>query len=187
MNPALLQNLVKPVIITRSGKKLDLLYPDPEQIEALDIAHALAHLCRFTGHTKTFYSVAQHSILVAEQVPRSMAREALLHDAAEAYVGDVSTPLKLMLPEYQVIERRIQEAIQLRFGLCFSDENRLRIKQADTVLLATERRDFFEQSAQKEHWPLLDGILPLENTIHTLSPEQAYQTFSSRCAVLGIV
>jgi hypothetical protein len=84
---------------TYTGKKFEYTYPQPEQIDIRDIAHALSHLCRFNGHTNMFYSVAQHSLLVSEKLPGSAEDKlgALLHDAAEAYVCDIPSPLKPML------------------------------------------------------------------------------------------
>jgi 5'-deoxynucleotidase YfbR-like HD superfamily hydrolase len=177
---------VPPIIITKSGKKIDLLQPDPQEFSISDIAHALSHLCRFTGHTRRFYSVAQHSLMVSELVPQALAKEALLHDAAEAYIGDVSTPLKILLPEYRSIEERIELAIHQRFQLDFCDDHRTHIKRADIIMLATERRDLFDLQARQERWRLLDGIEPLHNLIHPLPAEKIMQLFLRRCGELGL-
>jgi hypothetical protein len=139
-----------------------LLAPTPAQIDPLDIAHALSRLCRFTGHVRVFYSVAQHSCLVAEIVqdlckaalgvpcPDVMCLAALLHDAPEAYIGDVSTPLKRALrgegtiSEYDAIETRITNAIAERFGLVGSAWIFDAIKRADMIALATEHAALFD-------------------------------------------
>lgn len=155
--------MIEPWIQTYTGRAFDLLDPRPEQIDALDIAHALSNLCRFTGHVREFYSVAQHSCLVAEiardlwdgpqPCPAVVCLAALLHDAAEAYIGDVSTPLKRALrgegtvSEYDAIEHRITSAIDLRFGVLGSPA-RIRmaanfIKRADLIALATEHAQLF--------------------------------------------
>lgn len=128
-----------PFIYTFTGKRFDFIDPRPEMFCIEDIAHALSNLCRYTGHG-TFYSVAEHSLLVAEYLESQGAdaetvREGLMHDAVEAYVGDVSKPLKNLLPEYSVIEHRIETALQARFGLRPISST---IKHADLVLLATE-------------------------------------------------
>lgn len=128
-----------PTILTRSGLQINLLRPDPACIHLEDIAHALGNLCRFTGHTRQFYSVAQHSVHVSHLVPPEHALAALLHDATEAYLGDVSSPLKHQLPAYREIEARMESAIATRFGLTLPLHPS--IKAADLVALATEKRD----------------------------------------------
>lgn len=127
-------------IQTHSRKAFDLLSPRPEDVSIEDIAHALARICRWTGHTRTFYSVAQHSVLCATIAPRDCKLEALLHDAAEAYIGDISRPLKKMLgDQIQHIEQRIEVAIASAFGIAFPTP--YPVKYADNMLLATEAED----------------------------------------------
>lgn len=103
-------------ILTESGKRFDFLKPG-NPIDIQDIAGALSKICRFTGHTNGFYSVASHSVLVSHMVPGNLAFEALMHDAHEAYIGDVSSPLKSLLPEYKAIERRVEAEVRQFFGL----------------------------------------------------------------------
>ncbi|MEM4379972.1 MAG: hypothetical protein QXL01_04720, partial [Thermoplasmatales archaeon] len=88
-------NGMEPWIETYSGKKFDYLAQSELDIE--DIAHALSNLCRFNGHTRVFYSVAEHSVNVSSMVPPELKIAALLHDAAEAYIGDVPSPLKQLI------------------------------------------------------------------------------------------
>ena len=148
-------------ILTRTGMPFDLLAPTAEMVQPLDIAHALAHLCRFNGHTLQHYSVAEHSIRVAQLVPAEHQLAALLHDATEAYVGDMVRPLKQVLPGYQQIEQRVWKAICQRFDLdpvlpeC--------VHQADMVMLATERRDLMPDHPAQ--WECLDGVEPLRARI----------------------
>jgi len=161
--------MVTSYLMTASGVRLDPLDPAPGKVHIEDIAHALAHICRFGGHCSTFYSVAEHSLwveaFVAFEHP-GLALHALLHDAAEAYIGDIITPLKrLMLvrgdPIYQV-EARIEQAIASRFGLRkLNDAERRVIRQADNVALAPEARDL----VPRHTWPGLpaphqDAIVP---------------------------
>lgn len=101
----------------RSGAFLDLENPAPRLITLADIAYATARICRYTGHTSRHTSVAEHSVHVSLICPPEVAYEALLHDAAEAYVGDVSGPLKRLLPDFVVVEQRMRAAIAERFGL----------------------------------------------------------------------
>jgi len=98
-------------IITHYGKTIDLLNPDPDTICLEDIAHNLSHLCRFNGATKYRYSVAQHSLYVSNLVAPEHALPGLMHDAAEAFLGDVITPLKSLLPKYKEIETKMWIAI----------------------------------------------------------------------------
>ena len=91
-------------IITASGKRFYLRRPTPADIDAGDVAHALAHICRFNGHTREFYSVAQHSILVSRLLPDELKLAGLLHDAAEAYCGDMVKPLKNCLKDFAEYE-----------------------------------------------------------------------------------
>lgn len=133
-------------IQTRGGGRFDLLEPDPGTILIEDIAHALSNLCRFTGHTSAFMSVAEHSVIVSRLVPAHDALAGLLHDATEAYVGDVSRPLKQLLPAYQHIEHGIWLAIADRFGL---DQGLpATVKEADNVSLLWERRDVMGPSSE---------------------------------------
>ena len=142
-------------IQTYTGRKLDLANPNPDDLDLDDIAHALSLICRFTGHVREFYSVAQHCVIVSSLVPPELALSALLHDATEAYIGDVSRPLKGLLPEYRAIEARLWAAIAERFGVTEAPE----IKLADNIALLWERRDLLGEPVApwaEEH--LLAGV-----------------------------
>lgn len=112
------------LMATVSGRLFDVLNPLPEQVSLSEIAHGLSQLCRFNGHTKFPYSVAQHSVYVARECLRrypeyyETALACLLHDAAEAYVGDVIRPIKVLIaPIYAAIENRVQAAIWAHFQI----------------------------------------------------------------------
>jgi len=141
-------------ILTYTGRRFDLLEPTAAMVSPQDLAHALARLCRFNGHCVTHYSVAQHSCFVADLVPAGDQLAALLHDATEAYVGDMVRPLKDLLPEYREIEHRIWLAICERFLL--DPILPASVKRADLVALATERRDLMPN--QQGEWNCLIGI-----------------------------
>lgn len=168
---------------THSGRKLVLADPNPEQITLEDIAHHLSHICRFSGATREFYSVAQHSCLVAANVPAPLGVQALLHDAAEAYLGDVIWPLKQLLPEYKVLEKRMTRAVfeAMGEGLSLLPEGLWldpRVLHADQVVLATEKRDVMLPT-EGYHPDLVWQALPapLDATIRPMPPEQAREHF----------
>ncbi len=100
-----------PTIKTYTGQQFSYESPTADMIRIEDIGHALSMICRFGGQAREFYSVAQHSLLVAELAPQEFAFDALLHDASEAYCGDMVRPLKNLLPGYREIEEKIHRAI----------------------------------------------------------------------------
>lgn len=163
-------------ILTATGKRFDLYEPDADLIDPRDIAHSLAHLCRFNGHTREFYSVAQHACMVADLVPEQDKLAALLHDAAEAYIGDMVQPLKQWMYAYQDVEQWIWERICIRFNL--DPKLPASVCHADLVALATERRDLMP--ADPAIWACLIGIEPTAETIRPWSATEARITFHQR-------
>lgn len=129
---------------TASGRRFWPQDVRPEDIDVRDVARALARVCRFGGHLSRevpIYSVAQHSVLVSLHCGE-YAREGLLHDAAEAYFGDVTTPVKELLgAAYARLEDVAMEAIAERFGLRTDATARAAVKRADLALLGAEVRD----------------------------------------------
>lgn len=124
-------------INANSGAEIDFMNPTPDMFLIEDIAIGLANICRFGGQIPQFYSVANHSLLVCALAPFSHKKEALLHDATEAYLGDVVKPLKNILgSSYMDIEKRFQECINIKFGL--DPEKLSNIKAADTRALVLE-------------------------------------------------
>jgi hypothetical protein len=162
-----------PTILTAAGHYFNFVDLKDNVVSLYDIAQALSHICRFTGHTREFYSVAQHSVLVSRIVSPKHARIALYHDAAEAYLGDVSRPLKSLLPDYQAIERRVQADILKKLGL--PEEIPEEVKKADRILLATEQRDLMP--AHYDVWPVIADIEPLPDRIEPWAPWDAYRCF----------
>ena len=161
-------------IRTYSGLRFKPLDPDPALIRIEDIAHSLAHQCRFGGHSRVFYSVAQHSVRVSEICATEDALWGLLHDASEAYLVDVPAPLK-QLPEfaaYRRAEQRLQAIIFERFGLPAQQPKS--VAAADLQLLMIEMRELF-------------GVEPGESISETecWSPIVAEERFLERFRQLG--
>jgi hypothetical protein len=153
------------VIQTVGGRKFDFLNPT---FDISDIAHGLSNICRFTGHTDRFYSVAQHSVLVSYLVPNKHAFAGLLHDAHEAYMGDVSTPLKALLPDYKRLEHSVERSLHAHFGL--PEVNHPSVKRADLVMLATEKAQLLHPTVSDERWELLDGVPCLTDVLPGAGP-----------------
>jgi hypothetical protein len=166
--------------------------PKPEQIEIKDIALSLSRICRFTGHCHEFYSVAEHSVRVSrlcstlltergstvEEV-RVQALWGLLHDASEAYVADLSRPVKHApgMAGYRALEKLVQRVVCRRFGL-HQDEPAV-VKEADTILLTTEARDLMSPlHPDWEHKPPKYKIL--EETIVPVDWRTARDMFMKR-------
>jgi hypothetical protein len=102
---------------TATGKQFFPLDPRPEDIDIVDIALALSKICRYGGHCRQFYSVAEHCVLMTRAAPSEVKRWTLLHDASEGYLGDVVRPLKRSLPDYKEIELRLERVIAEKFDL----------------------------------------------------------------------
>lgn len=162
----------RPDILTFSGHYFDFLEPEKNVICIEDIAHGLANCCRFAGQCRRFYSVAQHSVLVSSLLPLEFRMAGLLHDAAEAYLGDVTRPLKQLLPEYKRIEERVERAIFDHFGVTNIDPS---VKRADLIMLATEQRDLMPE--HDDTWGCLMGIEPMQDAIEPWGPARSEFAF----------
>jgi len=154
---------------TATGGKFWPLDPRPHEVCIKDIAHALSLLCRFGGHCLRFYSVAEHSVLLARAAPPRFRRWALLHDAAEAYVVDVPRPLKPFLVNYKQAEAAVMRAIELRFGLYLGMPDQ--VKQLDRSILVDEMQQ--NMAPAPAAWTSLEGVNPLGVKLQFWTPRQA--------------
>jgi hypothetical protein len=161
---------------TYSGKRFNPTNPQMNAIVIQDIAHALSMQCRFSGHVKSFYSVAQHCVLVSHICNREDALHGLLHDASEAYLVDVPAPLKRSgkFDSYLEFEKNLQDLIYKRFGL--DPVEPPSVKYADTKLLVTEARDLL--APLRPDWEL--PAKPLPFNITPLNPVEAKKLFLER-------
>lgn len=166
-------------IRTITGQLFYPLDPRKEEILLEDIGHALSHLCRFVGHTRHFYSVAQHSVLVSKLVPPADAMWGLLHDAAEAYLNDIARPLKhtALMADYRNAETKLQALIYSRFGL--EGDEPESVKLADQKALHAELRDLVVNS-NPLHVAAAEGV-PI---IFAQKPEFARHIFFERFRAL---
>jgi hypothetical protein len=169
-------------IQTFTGRQFWPLDPRPEEIDIRDIAHALSLTCRYAGHCKRFYSVAQHCVLMACWAPINFAREVLLHDAAEAYMDDVARPVKKSIPQLKEIEIRLEKCIAEAFGLQFPWP--AIVSELDLRALATEQRDLM--ASPPIPWKRTAGIEPFPSVIDPWSPDKAEVVFLNWCDDLEI-
>lgn len=170
-------------IQTFRGLRFHHLDPQPDDICIEDIAHALSNLCRFAGHTREFYSVAQHSVLASKCCPDRDALWGLLHDAAEAYCVDVPRPLKHMpgMEPYRATEDAIMQVIADKFGLPWPQPDS--VKWADETVLFTEKRDLLVQLSWSTD-PTSRPHPPMEARIVPWAPRRAEAAFLTAFGVL---
>jgi len=166
-------------IETRKGHRVSVQNPKPEQFDIEDIAYALSNTCRFNGHCAGFLSVAEHSVLVSQRLPDNLKLAGLLHDATEAYLGDIPSPIKQFLPDYKKLEKVFETAIEDRFNLQLTDEGRGEIKRADHDALYTEAH--FLIPSQGKDWTFFQGPVVYKVNYDLkpvcLPPAMAYKLF----------
>jgi hypothetical protein len=168
-----------PWVLTASGRRFDLLAPRAADVDAQDVAHALARLGRFGGHARALWSVAQHSVLVSRLVPRRLALAGLLHDAAEAYVGDMTAPVRSLVPGHARLEARVLRAVAARFGVPLAAFDDPLVREADARARLAERDALLPPSPIP--WAEdLAGLRPARVAIVPLPPPRAEAAFLAR-------
>ncbi len=171
---------VGPSIMLQSGAWFDFGAPHSSLFTIEDIAHGLANICRYSGQCSRFYSVAEHSLLVSETA-EGFEFEALMHDAAEAFLGDVTRPLKQMLPEFKRIEAEVERAIFDRFGIAYPIPPQ--VKKADLRVLAAEQRQIMPEGT--DGWVRGQRVEPAPVVVKNLSPLEAKAAFMERFEILS--
>lgn len=170
-----------PYIHTAGGGKFYPSNIQPEQFSIKAIAHGLAKECRFAGMIKGFYSVAQHCVLMRDYAaahnlfPLEQLIYVLLHDAAEAYIGDIATPIKATLPDFNRLEKKIMQNLMSHFGLAFPLPHG--VKELDARIVVDEASQLFDD---KPEW-LQDfanaGIEPLGIDIDPWTWQESLRAF----------
>ena len=165
-------------IQTAAGRKFYPLHPRVEDIDIEDIAHALSLNCRFNGHCRTFYSVAEHSVRESRLLEGDEAMWGLLHDASEAYLTDLPRPVKVQMPAFRDWEDKLEKIIIEHFGLTWPMPEA--VKVADDRLLSTEARDLMAEPPDVWSWT----AEVLAERIEPWSWEEAKRTYLTRFAEL---
>ncbi len=184
-------------IATFSGRLVAPFYLTPEDVSLEDIAHALSNKCRFTGHSREFYSVAQHSVIVAKTAVKLLPKHSsksvknmirlwgVLHDGDEAYTPDFPTPLKV-LPEFKFLKElgiKIRMTIMKKYGLPLIEPEEVQL--ADKIVLATEKRDLMNNPINGSWAVKLPD--PLDKIIVPLSPKKAKRYFENYLKKLNCI
>lgn len=161
-------------MLTATGGAFHPLDPRPEEVHIEDIAAALSKMCRYGGHTRRFYSVAEHSILMASKAPEGLKMAALLHDASEAYLQDIIRPVKVHLTGYAEIESRLMAVIAAKFGFAWPLPTE--VKKLDEAIIGDEREQAVRYPEGKA-WSRWEPVPPLNVTIQFWAPELAEWVF----------
>ncbi len=170
-----------------SGLYFDLANPSVFAVNINDIASALSKICRFGGHCRTFYSVAEHSchaaqIALDDDQPMECVVAVFLHDATEAYVGDMVKPLKDMLPGFKEVEKRVANAIGECFGIDFDKWHSV-IREIDLAMLIAERRELF--TVDSLVWVDELKARTVKPDFRRHGPEEAQRAFLKMWKMLG--
>ena len=171
--------------VTFTGREFRILDFCTRDVRLEDIAHGLSNVCRYGGQCRSFYSVAEHSILVSRMIEHfssilGMTQSGLMHDGSEAYLVDLPTPVKVLCPGYKLLEDQFERAIFDAFGLSFGFKSPV-VKECDYRMYLRER-SILMPGKEKIEPSELDELLPIQ----CLSPEQAKRAFLERAEELDI-
>jgi len=173
-------NLKNCRMTTFTGKWINPFYMTPDDLEIRDIAHHLSNICRYNGATNKFYSVAEHSLLIARQLshynqPANYVMTGLMHDACEAYLGDIITPIKGFIPDFKHLENQLQAMIYDWCG-CGMDYNALMaVSDLDERIQVNEALLLFNKIPKQ--WNFKTAGVPLFTPIKCLSPDKVERDF----------
>ena len=169
-------------ITTFTGRKINPLDPHPDDINIIDIAHALGNICRYTGHVRSFYSVGEHSCRVHDLVSVKNRLYGILHDASEAYICDLAAPVKTSkeMKFFKEIEKNLMDCIYTKYGLDIDEPEEVHV--VDKRLGCTEQRDLMPPgSANGNTFEPFDNIV-----IRPWTPVVATSEMQYRIQKLGI-
>lgn len=167
-------------IETFTGRKVFPLAMTPDQVDLFDIAHSLSLTCRYNGHSAFFYSVAEHSVHVARLASPANALWGLLHDAAEAYLPDVASPIKPSIPGFAEMEEQVMRAVAGHFGLSWPQPSE--VKAIDTAMLLTEAKALLPSQGKSWKWTAYVQSAPVD--LQLWSPADAKDRFLETYAAL---
>jgi uncharacterized protein len=172
-----------------AGHYVDLLNPDPATIDINSIAAGLSKICRFGGQCPHFYSVAEHcvhatALAISDGLVGDTIRAVFLHDAAEAYIGDMVKPLKVMMPQYADVERRMEASIEKAFNVDFLRWAET-IKFFDRAMLKAEKTTMWPND--KEKWAGFSEIEDRDISLRFWRPDQAEWQFLAMAKTLHLI
>jgi hypothetical protein len=167
-------------IQTYSGKYFHYLEDNPQNIKIEDIAHGLSNLCRYSGQCNSLYTVAQHCCIVSDLAEKGFRLEGLMHDAAEAYMGDIPRPVKNLVPEIKILEKKVFRQIAKEFNLKYPISSVIEL--LDTRVMLAEARIVLKEGTV---W-CVEGITPADINLNELwEPKKAEMEFLTRFNTLN--
>ena len=174
---------------TFGGHYVDLLNPDPAMLDLATIATSLGRECRYGNHCPQFYSVAEHCInavdaAIEDELHGDVLRAILMHDATEAFLGDMIKPLKNLIPMYVEIEDRFEQAIAAAYGIEF-EQHKNTVKHYDRMMLKAEKESLWPDD--REAWSGFNGLPDRAIRLHLWSHDYAAKCFMDTATLLGVV